>query len=314
MFGRIPRLPIDIMFQHVLCDDRVVSHHEFVSALRRDLSTAAEIARKHSLKEQNRHAILYNRKVRGSPLAVGDRVLLANRGEKGMRKVADKWDSVLYEVQSVRPEINVYRIKDVQTGKERVVHRNLLLPVNFLSWDGDDEEQSVRSASTDATRGSALDSALVDDTDPVSKTSEWLMQMDGTQNSDVMQDATCGEASDIPDEMTPSECSDNDQHSPETEHVPEPIQSTESLPASMPNESSSCVQVPDNRNVPVICEQPTSTLTSHITTRLGRLVRPPNRLICEIDNQQIVRSDSHSDAQVIFQGTSFVELLRNLFV
>ncbi len=52
MFGRIPRLPIDIMFQHVLCDERVVSHHEFVTALRRDLSTAAEIARKHSLKEQ----------------------------------------------------------------------------------------------------------------------------------------------------------------------------------------------------------------------------------------------------------------------
>ncbi len=112
MFGRIPRLPIDIMFQHVLCDERVVSHHEFVTALRRDLSTAAEIARKHSLKEQNRHAILYNRKVRGSPLAVGDRVLLANRGEKGKRKVAEKWDSVLYEIQSVRPEINVYRIKD----------------------------------------------------------------------------------------------------------------------------------------------------------------------------------------------------------
>ncbi len=113
------------MFQHVLCDDRVISHHEFVTALRRDLSTAAEIARKHSLKEQNRHAILYNQKVRGTPLAVGDRVLLANRGVKGMKKVADKWDSVLNKVQSVRPEINVYRIKDTQTGREKVVHRNV---------------------------------------------------------------------------------------------------------------------------------------------------------------------------------------------
>ncbi len=55
----------------------------------------------------------------------------------------------------MRPEINVYRIKDVQTGKEKVVHRNLLLPVNFLSWD-DGEEESVRSDSTGATRGSAL--------------------------------------------------------------------------------------------------------------------------------------------------------------
>ncbi len=120
----------------------VISHHEFVTALRRDLSTAAEIARKHSLKEQNRHAIFYNQKVRGTPLAVGDGVLLANRGVKGMKKVADKWDSILYKVQSARPEINVYRIKDAQTGREKVVHRNLLLPVNFLTWD-DDEEESV---------------------------------------------------------------------------------------------------------------------------------------------------------------------------
>ncbi len=59
------------------------------------------------------------------------------------------------------PEINVYRIKDVQTGKEKVVHRNLLLPGNFLSWD-DGEEESVRSDSTGATHGSALDSALMD--------------------------------------------------------------------------------------------------------------------------------------------------------
>ncbi len=313
MFGRIPRLPIDIMFQHVLCDERVVSHHEFVTALRRDLSTAAEIARKHSLKEQNRHAILYNRKVRGSPLAVGDRVLLANRGEKGKRKVADKWDSVLYEIQSVRPEINVYRIKDVQTGKEKVVHRNLLLPVNFLSWD-DGEEESVRSDSTGATCGSALDSALMDDPDPVSKTSEWLLQMDGTHDHDDMQDATCGGVSDISDEMTP-ENSGNDRYSPEPEHVPEPAESIKSLSASKPNEYPSCLQEPDNRLAPVICKQPTSTHTGHITTRLGRSVKPPNRLICEIDSQKIVESDSHSNAQVIFQGNNFVvELLRNIFV
>lgn len=185
--------------------------------------------------------------------------------------------------------------------------------MNFLSWDGDEEEQFVRSASTNATHGSALDSALMDDTDPVSKTSEWLMQMDGTHDRDVMQDATCDKASDIPDEMTLSECSDNDQHKPE--YVPEPVGSTESLPVAKLNESSSCVQEPDNRPVPVICEQPTSALTGHITTRLGRSVWHPNRFICEIDSQRIARSDSHSDAQVIFHGTNFVvELIINICV
>lgn len=304
MFGRIPRLPIDIMFQHVLCDERVVSHHEFVTTLRRDLSTAAEIARKHSLREQNRHTILYNRKVKGAPLVVGDRVLLANRALKGMKKVADKWDSVVYEVQSVRPEINVYRIKDSQTGREKVVHRNLLLPVSFLSWDVG-EEESVLSNPTCATRGSPLDPALMENADSVSKTSEWLLRMDDSQEDDE-RDTNCG-ASDVHIEMTASECSEIDQHSLE------PVQSTKNLPDTESHESSSCVKVPENRTVSVICNQPTSTHTSHITTRLGRLVRPPDRLICEIDQQRLVESDPNSVAQIAFQGSNFVDLIKSIF-
>ena len=85
------------------------------------LSEASEIARKHSLDEQARHARLYNRKVKGSPLAMGDPVLLANCGERGKRKLVDKWDSTPYDVVSVRSGINVYRIKDAITGRERAL-------------------------------------------------------------------------------------------------------------------------------------------------------------------------------------------------
>lgn len=67
-------------------------------------------------------------------MTVVDRVILANRGE---RKIADKWDSTLYEVISVKPDINVYRIKDLQTAKENVVHRNLILSVSFFPPDGE---------------------------------------------------------------------------------------------------------------------------------------------------------------------------------
>ena len=110
MFGRVPRLPVDVMFHHVLEDADVVSHHEFVHHLRRDLSEAAQIAQQNALGEQARHAEIYNRRVRGLPLAVGDRVLLANRGERGKKKVADRWDSTPFDVVSVRSRINVYRI------------------------------------------------------------------------------------------------------------------------------------------------------------------------------------------------------------
>lgn len=90
---------LDIMFHHVPENDSIVSHHEFVNHLKRDLSEAAQIARQHAEDKQNRHVKIYNRKVKGLPLMVGDRVLLANWGEKGRKKVSAPF------VVSVRPII-----------------------------------------------------------------------------------------------------------------------------------------------------------------------------------------------------------------
>ena len=45
--------------------------------------------------------------------------MLANHGERGKRKLADKWDSTPSDVVSVRSGINMYRIRDVITGRER---------------------------------------------------------------------------------------------------------------------------------------------------------------------------------------------------
>ena len=125
MFGRTPHLPIDIMFHHVLENDNIVSHHEFVNHLRSDLSEAAQIAWHHANGEQNHHAKIYNHKVKGLPLTVGDRV-------QGKKKVADRWDSTPFDVVSVRSGINVYRIRDSVTGKEKVVHRNKLSKLSKL--------------------------------------------------------------------------------------------------------------------------------------------------------------------------------------
>ena len=157
-------LPIDVMFQHVVKDDKVISHNEFVSQLKQDLSEASEIARKHSLDEQACHARLYNRKVKGSPLATGDRVLLANRGEKGKRKLSDRWDTTPYDVVSVRSGINVYRIKDAITGKERVVHRNLLLQVDFQTV-AETPASLADSDNLDVECGSGRDSVEMNEVD-----------------------------------------------------------------------------------------------------------------------------------------------------
>ena len=129
ILGRIPRIPVDVMFQHALPNDAVVGHSDFVLRLKRDLSKAA-IARQNSWTEQARQARNYNRKAKGPPLTVGDRALLANRGKRRNSKIADKWESTVYEVAAVKPGINVYCIRDPVKSREKVVHRNLRLPVS----------------------------------------------------------------------------------------------------------------------------------------------------------------------------------------
>ena len=63
MFGRIPRLPVDVMFKEVLHDPVVVDLKSYVKTLMSHLHEAARVAQTHALKEQHKQARGYNRKV-----------------------------------------------------------------------------------------------------------------------------------------------------------------------------------------------------------------------------------------------------------
>ena len=135
MFGRIPRLPVDVLFRNVLNDPAVASYDKYVVSLVKDLKDAMLIAQEHATKEQHRHAELYNRRAKGPAIDIGDRVLVANKKERGKRKVADRWESTVYTVVDRNTETHTYKIRDTATGKERVIHRNMLMLVNFLPMD-----------------------------------------------------------------------------------------------------------------------------------------------------------------------------------
>lgn len=154
MFGRTPRLPIDVVFGSVLRDNDVVDYDVYVRDLLKDLKQAVTIARMTVGKQLKRHAALYNRKLKGAPVDVADRVLLANKGERGKRKLSDRWENSLYIVVDKNAETNTFKIENSSTGQVKIVHRNLIMPVNFLPFPDDvaegplSEDECVRGEET----------------------------------------------------------------------------------------------------------------------------------------------------------------------
>ncbi|KAG1944175.1 interleukin-1 receptor accessory protein-like 1-A [Pimephales promelas] len=106
----------------------------------RDMKEAMCVAQASAKKQLKRHADLYNRRVKGGPINVGDRVLLANKGARGKRKLADLWEDTVYTVVGLNADSHTYRIQHSGTGVVKTVHRNLIMPVNFLPLPDDDLE------------------------------------------------------------------------------------------------------------------------------------------------------------------------------
>ena len=100
MYGRVPRLPVDLVFKQVLKDPVVVDYRTYAEKLMANLHVAAGIAWQHARKGQRHQANGYNKRVRGTHLNVGDRVLLANKAERGKRKLADKWEPTMYTIKT----------------------------------------------------------------------------------------------------------------------------------------------------------------------------------------------------------------------
>ncbi|XP_054643421.1 uncharacterized protein LOC129187765 isoform X1 [Dunckerocampus dactyliophorus] len=152
MFGRVPRLPVDMVFKQVLKDANVVDSRSYASKLMTNLHEAAAIAQRHARKEQLHQADGYNKRVRGTCLHVGDRVLLANKAERGKKKLADKWEPTIYTIIDCNPQTHIYRIEDV-TGKTKVVHRKLILDVSFLPFPNQTSAEA-ESVASDGNGGS----------------------------------------------------------------------------------------------------------------------------------------------------------------
>ena len=139
LFGRSPRLPIDLLFGTVPGPTKV-NHTEFVDRWKGAMREAYAKAMKSSCKSAAIGKKHYDRKVQFTRLKPGDRVLVRNLSERGgPGKVRSYWENQIHEVVERKGEqkMSVFVVKPEghDTGRDRVLHRNLLLPCDFLPPD-----------------------------------------------------------------------------------------------------------------------------------------------------------------------------------
>ncbi|KAG6940241.1 hypothetical protein G0U57_018747, partial [Chelydra serpentina] len=133
MFGREPRLPIDLCFGVSEDGDSYETHQQYVARLREKLRDAYHLATSAARKNADRNKHRYDARVRLQELQPGDRVLLRNLGIAGKHKIADRWKAIPYLVMEKLGDLPVYKIKHEEgPGQIKTVHRNLLLPVGEL--------------------------------------------------------------------------------------------------------------------------------------------------------------------------------------
>ena len=108
----------------------LLGESSYVSQRRRQLKFAHNKAKLVASRQQARHKGLYDRKCRDATLDVGDLVLVKQTAWKGRHKIQDCWEEEEYQVvDQPTPGVPVYVVKSIAGGRPRVLHRNLLLPL-----------------------------------------------------------------------------------------------------------------------------------------------------------------------------------------
>lgn len=152
MFGRQPRLPVDLAFG-LPTDTPTRSHSQYVQDLKNRLRESYEVAVKNAGKVAERNKRRFDNRVVASTLEEGDRVLVRNVRLRGKHKLADKWEQDVHVVVRKVKDLPVYTVQSERgNGPFRTLHRDLLLPCGFLRPSNPEEQpkQKVRKPRTRA--------------------------------------------------------------------------------------------------------------------------------------------------------------------
>ena len=136
MFGRVPRLPIDIEYGITQPQLMEKSRQNYARKLRAKLNWAFKVAKETRDKEALRQKQYYDRKMRCQKLETGDLVLVKQKGSSGNYKIDDKWELNPFEVMEQMKDNQgkftpAFKLKEVvKSGAPRLktLHRNMLYP------------------------------------------------------------------------------------------------------------------------------------------------------------------------------------------
>lgn len=133
LFGRSPRLPVDLAFGLPVREPPSPSHSQYVKSLRSRLEESYKLASQNAQKSAGRNKSRFDQRVKPASLEVGDRVLVRNVRLRGKHKLEDKWEQEVYSVVKRAGDLPVYVVKpETRDGPTRTLHRDLLLPCGFL--------------------------------------------------------------------------------------------------------------------------------------------------------------------------------------
>ena len=154
MFGRHPRLPIDVEFGLPKSNSGDnSSKSRYVQKLRRRLNYAFQKATKVANQQANKYKSSYDKSLKGPQLQEKDLVLVKIVAHKGRHKLQDKWEPEEYVVvEQPIAGTPVYRVQPVTGGNIRTLHRNLLLPLGVKlepDYDSDDSILEEDDSSSD---------------------------------------------------------------------------------------------------------------------------------------------------------------------
>ena len=140
MFGRRPRLPVDLLFPTSRQLPNTKGVNEYVKALHDRLREAMKLARASASHEAARQKRLYDRRAGAVELRPGDKVLVRLDGYRGAsRKLKNRWGSHLHTVvRRIAEDVPAYVISN-DNGVEKVIHR-----VRLLLWSSAGEEEGLQ--------------------------------------------------------------------------------------------------------------------------------------------------------------------------